>query len=361
MARRVLVGPRRHRAAVQVQHHEERATSEVDGQQRAQAGLLFFLRAIRQAREEQQDRDRADQEAEVGRLDELRDRRRQQVGRDRPADQAEQERRAEDLAEDLRERRVAGVGAGRAVRGFERLPAHEQDHDRREHAATSADERSFPCPFVARVGREEVRGERADVDPHVEDVEPSVALGIALHVEVAHHRADVGLEEPVADAQQHEPRRERPRLAGREQEEAARVDEPADQHRLAIAEEPVREDAAEVGREVDEREVDAVDLVADILRPTEAAALRVRRVEQQHRDDRVEAEALPHLDEEQSVEALRMASEHAVLALGRRDHCVLRIAKRPHEAAAGSVQEGLAARITSRRAANAAGTSGRAR
>ena len=58
-----------------------------------------------------------------------------------------------------------------------------------------------PAGLVADHRREEGSDERADVDPHVEDVEPSIPFGVASLVEVADHDRDIGLEEAVTDDQ----------------------------------------------------------------------------------------------------------------------------------------------------------------
>jgi hypothetical protein len=94
---------------------------------------------------------------------------------------------------------------------------------------------------------------------------------------------------------------------------AERQQQAAEHHRLALPEIAVGEIAAEHRRDVDQRQVGAVDQVRLVVgeRPM------LHQVEDQQRAHAVEGEALPHLGEEQHVEALRMAREFRLLA--RRD------------------------------------------
>jgi hypothetical protein len=198
------------------------------------------------------------------------------------------------------------------------LPAMNHD-DADEHADAGGQERVAPPVIEAQVGGDEVAGEGADVDAHVEDVVAGVLLLAVARVvvEVADQRRDVRLEEAVAedDEQQRDP--EVGAVAGDRQAAVAEAhQDAADDDRAAVAEDAVGEQAADERREIDEREVGAEDVLGGALRHVEAALGGDHRVgaslhvEHEDAEDQIEAEALPHLGEEQDGETLRMVLEH---------------------------------------------------
>ncbi len=188
----------------------------------------------------------------------------------------------------------------------------QQDHGE-EHPEAGGAEGPQPAPLVShRGGDDQGRGQGADVDPHVEDVESRIPLGVARLVEVAHHHRDIRLEEAVADDQTDEAEHKEVEPGHPHQEETAGHEQPADGHRSAVAEVAVGDHPAEERREVDEGEVETVDLVALGARQTEAATFGIDGVEQQDADHRVEGEALPHFGKEQWEKPLRLSKRHSV-------------------------------------------------
>src|SRR5215213_1099475 len=90
---------------------------------------------------------------------------------------------------------------------------------------------------------------------------------------------------------------------------AGHEEQPAQHHRFSVAELAVRDDAANDRARIDEHQVGRPDAGRVVLGPAEAALpVRVAVDDVQGPDPAhgVEAEALPHLGEEQDVEALRM-------------------------------------------------------
>src|SRR5215210_2279954 len=90
---------------------------------------------------------------------------------------------------------------------------------------------------------------------------------------------------------------------------AGHEEQPAQHDRAPIAELAVRDDAADDRAGIDEHQVGGPDARRAVLGPAEAAlSVRVAVGDIQGPDPAhgVEAEALPHLGEEQDVEALRM-------------------------------------------------------
>jgi len=68
-----------------------------------------------------------------------------------------------------------------------------------QHRHPGKPEPGGPADRIGEGGAEELAEDRARVDPHVEDREAGVAPTVALLVEFADHRRDVGLEEAVTD------------------------------------------------------------------------------------------------------------------------------------------------------------------
>ena len=159
----------------------------------------------------------------------------------------------------------------------------ELDDHREQHADAGREEADTPAVgrVLAERRADERREEGAGVDAHVEDRECAVTARIALRIEVADHRRDVRLEEPVAQDQEQEAdvearrrvgefdaeraERERARHAEeierrRERELSGSHHEAADDHGLALAEEVVGEPAAKDGCQVDEPRVPPVQL-----------------------------------------------------------------------------------------------------
>ena len=213
------------------------------------------------------------------------------------------------------------------------LPAQDVLDQAEEHAHRGGSEPEVPGrgrrnAVVGQEGAEPValdqearddrRGERADVDAHVEDGVAGGATDVLLAVELTDHRADVGLEQAGAEDDQAEAEVEGGVGRDREADVAAHDQRAAEEHRLALAQEPVGDPAAGQAHQVDQRHVDADDGRPVRVAPPDAALLDRRGQEQdQERAHPVVREALPHLGEEQGRQAARMAEEGRVLRLGR--------------------------------------------
>src|SRR5690606_18102864 len=128
---------------------------------------------------------------------------------------------------------------------------HEPDH----HAHAGDAEPQMPVDVLAEITADEGREERADVDPHVEDRESTIAAPVVLAVESSNGARDVGLEEAVPEAEESEGAVERilvPRVRGvaspaeslergdRHREVAERHERSTEEDRPAIAEPLVR-------------------------------------------------------------------------------------------------------------------------
>ena len=94
-------------------------------------------------------------------------------------------------------------------------------------------------------------------------------------------------------------------------------DDAADEHAAVLAEETIRDDAAEDRRAPHAARVRAVDRRGVRVRESETAVgYRRHHVEDEERPHPVVAEPLPHLGEKERRESARMAEEAAVLGDG---------------------------------------------
>ena len=109
-------------------------------------------------------------------------------------------------------------------------------------------------PHARASADEERRGERADVDAHVEDREARVAPRVVAVVQLADHARHVRLEQAGAERDQARCRGTRtPRRGHREEHVPGGDDDAAVQDRAPRADHAVREPAAEHGQQVDRR------------------------------------------------------------------------------------------------------------
>ncbi len=175
-------------------------------------------------------------------------------------------------------------------------------------------------PFGAELakpsGRERAE-HRANVDAHVKDREPLVAPGVAGRIQAADHRGDIWLEQAVAADQQAE-RGVKKRMIHRFLRVKRQDDVPrhhqqaAHQHRADIACQPVGDQPAEERREVDQRHVPR----RNVGRPRLVESVVFTEVEAQNVQHQIEAEPLPHLGEEERIEAFGVAEKRAEDAAG---------------------------------------------
>ncbi len=264
----------------------------------------------------------------------------------RPEDHDEREDHEDHAQAVLLDLRQRVLGAARHPEGTLRrrlaadvadvaLREGELDDHGKQHADAGREEADAPAVggILAERRADERCEEGAGVDAHVEDDECAVAPPIALRIQVADHRRDVRLEEPVAEDEQQQADVETRRRVGegdaedrkregaghahrverrREYELPGRHHEAADDHGLALAEEVVGEPAAEERRQVNEARVPGVKRERLAIRPAEAGVHGVGcggGVEHEQCPHAVVAEALPHLRDEQEIQALRMAEE----------------------------------------------------
>ena len=153
----------------------------------------------------------------------------------------------------------------------------------------------MPVHTLGELARDDRPQERAEVDPHVEDREPGVPPLVALLVQRADQRADVGLEEAGADDDEGEAGVKERQGVKREREMAQGDDRAADEHAPVMAEPPVRDDPAEDRGQPDTADIIAVHRSSMHIREAE----RLDHVQDQEPPHPVIAEALPHLGEEQ--------------------------------------------------------------
>jgi hypothetical protein len=202
------------------------------------------------------------------------------------------------------------------------LAAEDEDNEASEHADAGEAEAIAPADRLAEIADQDGADRRAEVNPHVEDGVGAVAPGVGELVELAHHHRDVGLEEAGADDDEGERRPEdvdrRVGLSAGSfhghQEVAAHQQYAAEQHRASLAEIAVGEIAAEHGRDVNQAGIGAVDQVRFVVGEQPVLG----EVEDQKGAHAVVGEALPHLGEEEHVEALRVAERLGLAARG--DH-----------------------------------------
>ena len=186
---------------------------------------------------------------------------------------------------------------------------------------------------VVRDPRGHRRGEHGtDVDGHIEYGEGAVALGRIgrIVVQIAHHHLQVALEKARAagdqrQCQEHERLRREARTGGyRKQRVAAEHDDDAERHHPAEAE-PVGQDAAEEGHEIDGGQEDAVNLGGHGLRVAEF------RLQEQGEDRKhgIVAETLARVGQRKGVQTFGLSFEHnrfrGLIKFGDKDRKIFHI------------------------------------
>ena len=198
--------------------------------------------------------------------------------------------------------------AGRQPAPLEQSLGEDECQESQGHADAGGGEAVTPADPLAQRAANERRQEGTQVDPHVEDRVGPVPPAVALRIKRADHGRDVRLEEPVADDQQAQTEIEQLSLG--QGELAQRHQDPADEHRLPLAEVAIRQPAADQGSQVDQAGVDRID----VQRVRSIETDRLRQIKDQEGPHPVEAEPLPHLGGEQDVEPGRVT----IQALARR-------------------------------------------
>ena len=190
---------------------------------------------------------------------------------------------------------------------------HDEHREADEHADGSQTETVVPTIGFTDIAAQERRHGRAQVDAHVEDGEPAVATGVAVAIHRAHHGGDVRLEEAVTDDQQGQRQEEHDFDFDGHQQVTAGHEQTAEDDRATGAQESVCEHATEERGHVDQGHVGAVDLVGGVVVVRQEA---LDHVEREQRPHAVVAEPLPHLCEEERVQA-RWVAKQGLVAIGR--------------------------------------------
>ena len=201
----------------------------------------------------------------------------------------------------------------------------ELDGDRQQHADTGHQEAGVPAIAFGHGARDDARQQCTDVDAHVEDGEGTITAVIALLIEVADHRGDVGLEQAVADDQQAEADIQQhlgvEAAHGRrhgEHELPGRHDQTPDQDRTAGAQPVVGQRSAEHRRDVHQAREDAVQLQGVALIPAQTATGDgIGEIEHQQGTHGVIGEAFPQFRGEQQIESGRMPEQLTAVGSGR--------------------------------------------
>ena len=178
----------------------------------------------------------------------------------------------------------------------------------------------MPADFFADRTGDERSEERADVNPHIKNIERVVAARVVFLVKFADHNRDARLEETVPQGDQEETENEAPER-GRggvrrdrrvsalaevfrveEAEFAERHQGAAEENRAVLAEEFVGDEAAEERKEVDEPGEPTVKFIRVAFAPPETrvrVGQRRNEVENQEGAHSVIAEAFPHFGGEE--------------------------------------------------------------
>src|SRR5688572_18161108 len=78
-----------------------------------------------------------------------------------------------------------------------------------KHAYAGSSESIVPVDLLAERAAQERTNRRAQIDPHVEDREPGIALAAPFGIKLSHDHADVRLEQASAQHDQHQSQKER--------------------------------------------------------------------------------------------------------------------------------------------------------
>ena len=211
-----------------------------------------------------------------------------------------------------------GVGDGEGE-GRELVAAVDEGRQGEGHADGGRGEAGVVAVVLAQPAGEQGRGEGADVDGHVEQLEARVAADVIVVVEAADDGRQVRLDEAGSDGDQHDPR------PGRRCGGDGQADVPGHDDHAAVEggqprpDDAVGEDAPGDGQQVDGGAVGGQDDLAGVGAQAEAAIRRgVGDEVQQDGAHPVVGEALPHLHVEHPGQAPGVAEQSAVVL--RRRH-----------------------------------------
>ena len=161
------------------------------------------------------------------------------------------------------------------------------------------------------------RGERAEVDAHVEEREAGVAARVAMRVESPDERADARLKQPGAEGDEDEPGVERGRGIERQQVMPGGDDESADENRAPGTDKVVCKVASEDAHHVARHGVVAVNLRGQtLIHPHPAHRQGSEHEQQENRPHAVVGKPFPHLGVEQHAQPAGVASDAPMVPLG---------------------------------------------
>ena len=193
----------------------------------------------------------------------------------------------------------------------EMLTGRQELRDAERHTHARRHEADAPTVSLREPRGDQRSDEGADVDAHVEDREAGVPTAAALGIQVGDQRRDVRLEQADAEDDDDQAEIEHRGVRRQPQAETAEGDEDAAvQHGFLGADQPVGDPAAGQRDDVHRCGVEAVDRGRRLVVQAEAAARDgVDQEQHQQGAHAVEAEAFPHLGEEQRGEAARVAEK----------------------------------------------------
>ena len=207
----------------------------------------------------------------------------------------------------LGDRPLFGLQTGAA----ERFLAHQKLRQARRPAHGGSAKTVVPADLLAQGAGHQRGQEGAQVDTHVEDrITARTAWVVLALVQVTDHRSRVRLEQAVANDQQAQCQVQQRLIRHRDM---AQHHHRAANHRgPALAQIPIRQRATDHRCEVNEAGVEAIQRQRVVAR----IAQRVDEIQHQQRTHPVVTEALPHLGEENHLQAGRLAQRMGGRILG---------------------------------------------
>ena len=190
----------------------------------------------------------------------------------------------------------------------EMTPAHDVLHNPKHHPDAGRAEAKVPVDVLTEKAANKGPGKTADIDPHVEDGESSIAASSALGVQISDDRTDIGLEQARSKHDHHEPHVKRRRGRDGQREVTSRDDDASPQHGTTLSQQSVGNPAARQRDGVDSERIQTVNGRRRHVRQPESTV----RHHVGHKQDKegahpVVAEALPHLGKKQRRQTARVS------------------------------------------------------
>ena len=186
------------------------------------------------------------------------------------------------------------------------LFGHLKLNEPEEHSSSSSREAPSPSEFLREPRTQDLTGERADVDAHVEEREPCIASRTAFGIKLAHQRGHVGLQQSGTGGHNEQPEVKRNSRRQAQHHVTSGDDNAAPPHSALRPHDPVTRPSAGQRHDVNQRRVESVDGCRLLVAQLHAGDL-VRHVEREQRTHPVVAHALPHLGEKERHQTARMS------------------------------------------------------